>query len=163
MKMTPRERVMASVNHQNPDSLPMDLGSNVSAGISGMAYGKLKEYLGITTGHNRIYDVVQQVAQPEIQVLDIIGADVLDVGRVFNTEDSNWYDVTLSNGVAAQWPGWFRPRHNKDGSYEYFDCEGTLIAKMPNGGMCFDQQYFPYKEDYPKNYNDLDKEMGKVI
>lgn len=50
MKMTPRERVMASVNHQNPDSLPMDLGSNVSAGISGMAYGKLKEYLGITTG-----------------------------------------------------------------------------------------------------------------
>ena len=25
MKMTPRERVMASVNHQNPDSLPMDL------------------------------------------------------------------------------------------------------------------------------------------
>lgn len=53
-----------------------------------MAYGKLKEYLGITTGHNRIYDVVQQVAQPEIQVLDIIGADVLDVGRVFNTEDS---------------------------------------------------------------------------
>ena len=46
MKMTPRERVMASVNHQNPDSLPMDLGSNVSAGISGMAYGKLKEYLG---------------------------------------------------------------------------------------------------------------------
>lgn len=38
MKMTPRERVMASVNHQNPDSLPMDLGSNVSAGISGMAY-----------------------------------------------------------------------------------------------------------------------------
>ena len=101
MKMTPRERVMASVNHQNPDSLPMDLGSNVSAGISGMAYGKLKEYLGITTGHNRIYDVVQQVAQPEIQVLDIIGADVLDVGRVFNTEDSDWYDVTLSNGVAA--------------------------------------------------------------
>lgn len=163
MKMTPRERVMASVNHQNPDSLPMDLGSNVSAGISGMAYGKLKEYLGITTGHNRIYDVVQQVAQPEIQVLDIIGADVLDVGRVFNTEDSDWYDVALSNGVAAQWPGWFRPRHNKDGSYEYFDCEGTLIAKMPNGGMCFDQQYFPYKEDYPENYNDLDKEMGKVI
>ena len=163
MKMTPRERVMASINHQNPDSLPMDLGSNVSAGISGMAYGKLKDYLGIKTGHNRIYDVVQQVAQPEIQVLDIIGADVLDVGRVFNTEDSDWYDVTLSNGVAAQWPSWFRPRHNKDGSYEYFDCEGTLIAKMPNGGMCFDQQYFPYKEDYPENYKDLDKEMGKVI
>lgn len=52
MKMTPRERVMASVNHQNPDSLPMDLGSNVSAGISGMAYGKLK-IKRISWNHNR--------------------------------------------------------------------------------------------------------------
>ena len=43
MKMTPRERVMASVNHQNPASLPMDLGSNESAGIRGLAYGNFKE------------------------------------------------------------------------------------------------------------------------
>ena len=35
--MTSRERVMASVNHREPDKLAMDLGSNVSAGISGMA------------------------------------------------------------------------------------------------------------------------------
>ena len=91
--MTSRDRVMASINHKNPDYLPMDLGSNVSAGISGMSYAKLKKYLGIERGHTRIYDVVQQVAQPEIEVLDIIGADVLDVGRVYNTDDSDWYDV----------------------------------------------------------------------
>lgn len=162
-KMTPRERVLASINHQNPDTLPMDLGSNVSTGISGQAYGKLKEYLGITTGHNRIYDVVQQVAQPEIQVLDIIGADCLDVGRVYNTADEDWYDVTLSGGIPAQWPSWFRPRHNPDGSYDYFDSEGTHIARMPKGGMCFDQQCFPYKDDFPENFDDLDHAMGKVI
>ena len=115
--MTPRERVLASINHQNPESLPLDLGSNVSCGISGQAYGRLKEYLGITTGHNRIYDVVQQVAQPEIQILDIIGADVLDVGRVYNAADEDWYDVTLSGGIPAQWPAWFRPVQNPDGSY----------------------------------------------
>ncbi len=162
-KMTPRERVMASVNHQNPDTLPMDLGSNVSTGISGQAYGKLKEYLGIKTGHNRIYDVVQQVAQPEIQILDIIGADVLDVGRVFNVADEDWYDVTLTGGIPAQWPSWFRPRQNPDGSMDYFDSEGTHIARMPKNGMCFDQQCFPYKEDYPENWDDLDHAMSKVI
>ena len=161
--MTPRERVLASINHQNPDMLPMDLGSNVSCGISGQAYGKLKEYLGITTGHNRIYDVVQQVAQPEIRILDIIGADVLDVGRVFNAADEDWYDVTLSGGIPAQWPAWFRPVHNPDGSFDYYDSEGTHIARMPKGGMCFDQQCFPYKEDIPENFDDLDHAMGKVI
>ena len=161
--MTSRECVLASIEHKNPGRLPMDLGSNVSAGISGMAYGKLKEYLGITHGHNRIYDVVQQVAQPEIEVLDIIGADVLDVGRVFNVEDKDWYDVTLSNGVQAQWPAWFRPVHNPDGSYDWFDSEGTLIARMPRNGMCFDQQCFPYKDDIPKDFSDLGHAMGQVI
>ena len=161
--MTSRDRVMASINHKNPDYLPMDLGSNVSAGISGMSYAKLKKYLGIERGHTRIYDVVQQVAQPEIEVLDIIGADVLDVGRVYNTDDSDWYDVRLSDGSVAQWPSWFRPIHNADGSYDYFDSEGTKIARMPNGGMCFDQTYFPYVEDYPASFDDLDKQMGKIL
>lgn len=161
--MTSRERVMASINHREPDKLAMDLGSNVSAGISGMAYGNLKKYLGMNEGHVRIYDVVQQVAQPELEVLDLIGADVLDVGRVFNEKDSDWYDVTLSNGIQAQWPVWFRPVMQPDGSYNHYAPDGTLIARMPKGGMCFDQTYFPYKEDYPDDYEHLDEEMSKVL
>lgn len=161
--MTSRERVLNSIAHIEPDYVAMDLGSNVSAGISGMAYANLKEYLGIKEGHTRIYDVVQQVAQPEIPVLDLIGADVLDVGRVFNEKDSDWYDVVLSNGAVAQWPAWFRPKHLEDGSYEVYDKEGTLIAKMPRKGMCFDQMYFPFKDDYPDDYRDLDRQMGKVL
>ena len=161
--MTSRERVMASVAHKEPDYLPMDLGSNVSTGISGMAYGNLKKYLGMTKGHTRIYDVVQQVALPEDEVLDLIGADVLDVARAYNTEDEDWYDVTLSNGNTAQWPSWFKPVKMPDGSYNVYDSEKTLIARMPNKGMCFDQMYFPYKEDYPETYDDLDHQMGKVL
>lgn len=161
--MTSRERVMASVNHREPDKLAMDLGSNVSAGISGMAYGNLKKYLGMDNGHVRIYDVVQQVAQPELEILDLIGADVLDVGRVFNEKDSDWYDVTLSNGIQAQWPVWFKPVLQADGAYNYYAPDGTLIARMPKGGMCFDQMYFPYKDDYPDNYDNLDEEMSKVL
>ena len=153
--MTSRERVLAAINHKEPDYLPMDLGSNVSAGISGMAYANLKEYLGIKEGHTRIYDVVQQVAQPEECVLDLIGADALDVGRVYNEKDSDWYDVTLSNGKTGQWPAWFRPTVNAEGGYDVVK-DGVLIARMPKGGMCFDQMIFPYKEDYPDNFDDLD-------
>ncbi|MDC7289953.1 methyltransferase [Blautia schinkii] len=161
--MTSRERVMASIAHKEPDYLPMDLGSNVSTGISGMAYANLKKYLGITEGHTRIYDVVQQVALPEKKVLDLIGADVLDVARVYNTRDEDWYDVELADGNIGQWPSWFKPQKMQDGSYHVYDREGTLIAKMPNKGMCFDQTYFPYKEEYPDNFDDLDHQMGKVL
>ena len=161
--MTSRERVMASVAHKEPDYLPMDLGSNVSTGISGMAYGNLKKYLGITEGHTRIYDVVQQVALPEDQVLDLIGGEVLDIAKTYKRKDEDWYDVTLSNGNTAQWPSWFKPEKLPDGSYNVYDIEKNLIARMPNKGMCFDQMYFPYKEDYPDSYEDLDRQMGKVL
>lgn len=161
--MTSRERVLASINHQNPDQLPMDLGAHCSAGISGEAYAQLKKYLGINHGHTRIYDVVQQVALPEIEVLDIIGADVLDVGRVFNTEDSDWYNITMRNGLTAQWPVWFKPIIKPDGSWDLIDEEGTLIGRKASDGICFDQQCFPYEEDFPEDYSDFDKGLKKVI
>lgn len=105
--MTSRERVLAAINHQQPDQVPIDLGSNPSSGISAMAYNKLKPALGIFGGHTRVYDVVQQLAQPEDAVLDTFGVDVIDIGRAFNTSESNWYDIILPDGSAAQYPSWF--------------------------------------------------------
>jgi uroporphyrinogen decarboxylase len=68
-----------------------------------MAYNKLKAALGFTGGHTRVYDVVQQLAQPEDAMLGAFGVDVLDIGRAFNTSDDDWYDITLSDGSAAQY------------------------------------------------------------
>jgi uroporphyrinogen decarboxylase len=45
--MTPRERVLASIAHQEPDGLPVDLGATPSSGISAIAYHNLKQHLGI--------------------------------------------------------------------------------------------------------------------
>ena len=160
--MTSRERVLASINHKDADYVPLDLGSNVSAGISGQAYSNLKKYLGIDHGHTRIYDVAQQVALPEIEILDMIDADVLDVARVVNVSDDDWYDVRYTNGTLVQWPSWFKPRRNPDNSFDYYDSEGTHIAKMAADGICFDQCCFPYADDFPTDFKDLKKTMAKV-
>lgn len=161
--MTSRERIMASVNHKQPDRVPLDLGATPSSGISAIAYNNLKKHLNINTGNTRIYDVVQQVVYPEKEIIDLFGVDVIDIGRVFNEKDSDWYDTTLANQTIAQYPKWFKPILKPDGSYVVFDKEGTLIAKMPVGATFFDQTYYPYVEDYPDNYENLDKEMGKVL
>ena len=79
--MTSRQRVLAAIDHRQPDRAPLDLGSTPSSGISAMAYGRLKTHLGIRAGRTRIYDVVQQLAQPEDEILDLFGVDVVDVGR----------------------------------------------------------------------------------
>ncbi len=160
--MTSRERVLAAISHRQPDRVPIDLGSNPSSGISAMAYNKLKAALGITGGHTRIYDVVQQLAQPEDAVLDALGVDVLDIGRAFNTADKDWYDITLADGSTAQYPTWFRPILRGDGAHEV-EQGGLVIARMPHQGAFYDQTHFPYLNGYPDNYADLPAAMRTVL
>ena len=44
--MTSRERILAAIDHREPDRVPVDLGATPSSGISAIAYGKLKRHLG---------------------------------------------------------------------------------------------------------------------
>ena len=86
--MNSRERIIAAIEHRQPDRVPVDLGATPSSGISAIAYANLRQHLGITQGHTRVYDVVQQLAQPEDFILDRFGVDVVDIGRAFNTGDA---------------------------------------------------------------------------
>ena len=129
--------------------MPVDLGATPSSGISAIAYHNLKGYLGITEGHTRVYDVVQQLAQPEDMILDRFGIDVVDIGRLFNTRDEDWYDIVLPQGITVQFPAWFRPKHQPDGSLDAFARDGDRIATKPLGADFFDQTHFPYVDGYP--------------
>lgn len=156
-----RQTVLNAINHIE-DSLPLDLGATPSSGISAIGYNKLKQGLDIEGGHTRIYDVVQQVAQIEDGVIDKLGIDVLDIGRAFNTQDEDWYDVELADGSIGQYPSWFKPIKVGD-RYCAYDEFGEMIATMPMGATFFDQTVYPYVDDYPSNYKDLDKAMNKVL
>lgn len=161
--MTPRERIIAAIEHRQPDQVPVDLGATPSSGISAMGYGKLKKHLGIASGHTRIYDVVQQLAQPEPMILDRFNVAVVDAGRSFNTADSDWYDIVLADGQKAQYPIWFHPEQQPDGSFIARHRDGTDIAHMPAGGAFYDQTCFPWIDGYPEGMAGLDEAMGKVL
>jgi uroporphyrinogen decarboxylase len=161
--MTSRQRLLAAIEHRQPDRVPVDLGATASSGVSAIAYGNLKRHLGINTGHTRIYDVVQQLAQPEDFILDRFHVDVVDVGRTFNTRDADWYDITVADGQPAQYPVWFHPEKQPDGSFIARHKDGTDLAHMPAGGTFFDQTCFPYVDGYPDNYANLRQDMTKIL
>lgn len=161
--MTSRERILAAIEHRQPDRVPVDLGATPSSGISAIAYGNLKRHLGLTRGATRVYDVVQQLAQPEEVILDRFGVDVVDIGRAFNTEDSAWQPTTLADGQAAFRPAWFQPEPQPDGSFVARMKDGLDIAHMPAGGTFFDQSYFPYLDGYPADFRELPTEMGRIL
>ncbi len=161
---TSRGRVLAAINHQTPDRIPVDLGSTPSSGISAIAYSNLVKHLGMPELPVQIYDVVQQLAQPDMKIVDNFGVDVLDIGRAFNDKPSDWQPMTLANGADAFCPKWFNPVKRDDGSWVTYDDDGkTMLSKMPVGATFFDQTYFPYVDGYPDNYDNLDAEMGRIL
>jgi len=161
--MTSRECVLAAIDHKEPDRVPVDLGSNPSSGISATAYARLRDHLGIRTGGTCVYDVVQQLAQPEDWALDRLGIDVVDLGRTFNTKAEDWYDITLVSGDRAKYPAWFRPEQSPDGSWLARHKDGTVIARQPNGAAFYDETCFPWENDWPADHAGLDEAMGKVL
>ncbi|HTX80024.1 MAG TPA: uroporphyrinogen decarboxylase family protein [Longilinea sp.] len=160
-QMTSRERVLAAIRHEEPDRLPVDLGATPSSGISAIAYYNLKKHLQME-GVTRVYDVVQQVAQPEDAILDKFRIDVVDIGRTFNTHPEDWHDFTLPQGMTVQFPAWFHPRPLEDQGWDVVDAEGYRIAYMPYGATFFDQTCFPYLDNYPADFKDLPYWMGKI-
>ena len=162
--MTSRERILAAINHQQTDRVPVDLSATPSSGISAIAYSNLVKHIGREDLSVQIYDVVQQLAQPDLSILDQFGVDVLDIGRTFNDLPSDWRSVTMANGGAAFYPKWFKPTLMPDGSYQTYDDDGKrMLSRMPIGATFFDQTYFPYIDGYPDSYENLTAEMGRIM
>lgn len=162
--MTSRERVLTAIAHGKPDQVPVDLGSTPSSGISAIAYSNLLKHIGKDDLPVLIYDVVQQLAQPDDSIIDKFGIDVIDIGRAFNEKPSDWSPITMANGDKAFYPQWFKPVQQPDGSWATYDDDGKrMLSRMPVGATFFDQTYFPYADGYPSNYNDLDAEMGRIL
>ncbi len=161
--MNSRQRVLKAIRHEEPDRVPVDLGGTPSSGISAIAYNALVRQLHLDVGPAKVYDVVQQLAQPDEQLLDHLGIDVLDIGRTFNTAESDWYEYALADASTARYPIWFRPKQSADGSWIAESPDGTPIAQMPAGGWFFDQTHYPFADGYPANFDALDDAMGKVL
>jgi uroporphyrinogen decarboxylase len=154
--MTPRERVLAALNHVEPDRVPIDLSGHRSSGIAAMAYPKLRKYLGLPPKPIRVYDVIQQLAVVDEDVLDRFGVDCIEMGRGFALTDDSWKPWTLPDGTDCLVPAWTRIERRSD-RWVILSESGRVIAHMPDGTLYFEQTYFPFAE------SDNDQLLGKAF
>lgn len=144
--MTSRERVLVSLNHQEPDRVPVDLSGHRSSGIAAIAYARLRDFLGLPKKPIRVYDPVQQLAIVDEDVLQRFGVDAVELGRAFALEDKWWADWTLPDGTPCLMPVWALPER-VDGDW-IIRSQRTRrpIAKMPEGCLYFEQTHWPFLE-----------------
>lgn len=65
-----------ALNHEEPDRIPIDLGSSFVTGITRNAYVNLMNYLGKSVSRIQFYDTVQQLVCPEEELLRELQIDV---------------------------------------------------------------------------------------
>jgi uroporphyrinogen decarboxylase len=125
--MTARERVMRSLNHQEPDRIPIDLGATIVTSIVRKAYLELKQHLGLPVEEIKMLDYVQQLPYLDETLL-----------RRFEV------DFRLVQLPAATTAG---VEIFEDGNYFAFvDRWGSKLHMPKSNGLYFDWVDFPIKE-----------------
>jgi uroporphyrinogen decarboxylase len=155
--MNSRERVIAALNHQQPDQVVIDFGSHRSSGIAAIAYAKLKKAMGISSGDIYVYDMIQQLAIVETEVLDAVGADIIEMGRAFLLKDSDWKDWVLPDGTPCKIPCYVNVEKRGDDWFLLSD-DGMDLSVMKKGCMYFEQLYWPWADRDPQEQDFSDIE-----
>lgn len=85
--MTSRERVLAALNHREPDRIPIDLGSTQVTGIHVIAARGLRAALDLPPVEPALCDAIQQLALPEDDLLRRLD---VDTRGLFPLNSHNW-------------------------------------------------------------------------
>jgi len=85
--MNGRERILATLDHREPDKIPFDLAGTTWTGITREAYRKLTGLLDINDSEPHWADVIQQIVIPSEEVLNRLD---IDTRGLFPLTSHNW-------------------------------------------------------------------------
>jgi len=125
--MNARERVVAALNHQEPDRVPIDLGATICSSIHRQAYVALKQYLGMEVEELRLADYIQQLPYLDEALLERFGVDF----RMVQLPAATTPDVRM---------------FEEGDYYAFLDRWGSKLHMPKEGGLYFDWVEFPIKE-----------------
>ena len=131
--MTPRERVLAALNHRQPDRIPIDLASTQVTGISVVAYQNLRRYLALPEREPMVCDAIQQICLPHDDVMNRFGIDTRGLWPVMNHTD--FVDADEGNCLTHQDEWGFTYQCKKGGGLWYDLVRHPLEQEMLGEGM----------------------------
>jgi hypothetical protein len=160
--MTSRERVIQTLNHQQPDKIPLDLNSTGVTGISASSLTLLRKALGMYSGPVKVHEPYQILGDVDLDLIQRLGVDVIGVGlpnTMFGYKNENWKPWTLTDGTEVLVSGNFNTITDENGNLDVYPCGDKTCkpsARMPKGGYYFDtlirqEEIIPEKLD-PKEW-----------
>lgn len=139
--LTSRERVVRTINHQQVDRYPLDLGMHFSTGISIFAYINLRKYLGLDIGNVNLVDTVQMLAKVDEDIIERFHLDTILLNPPFK-HTKKW---TPREGYTFFIPEEMKPV--LQGENIFVERNGEKM-RMPKDGYFFDGSWLQFKDYY---------------
>jgi hypothetical protein len=169
--LTSRERVELALNHQQPDRVPLDLGSCGQTGMHVSTVYRLRQALGLDEPGTpvKVIEPYQMLGEIKLDLLDAVGGDIVGVGglkTMFGFKNENWKPWTFHDGTPLLVPEKFNTEPETDGDilmYAGGDKSTAPSARMPAGGWYFDSiTRQPEIDDDHLNVEDNLEEFGPI-
>ena len=142
--MNSRERIRATLEHRQPDRVPLDLGSTTVTGIAVGAYARLRPALGLPAHPPRVADPYLMLGQVDDDLRDALGIDTVGLQPLrnrFGFANDNWKPWRLFDGTEVLVPGGFAPTQDSSGDLLLHPCGDPALpasARLPRNGYYFD-------------------------
>ena len=160
--MTPRQRVLTSLNHEEPDRVPIDLGSAGITGIHVSVYKGLRKVLGLPEKAIRLTDLSLR-AEVEKEILQEFHVDVINVTRSLEpcAQDltfwkpfiwsklikvDKWITQPVRRDLVVEIPAYLSI--SETGGKYYISTDNTIIAEIPKEGE-LTYKYLDYSDKNP--------------
>jgi hypothetical protein len=142
--MTSKERILASVDHREPDRLPIDFGSSFITGIHCSVVEQLRDHYELEKRPVKVCEPYQMLGEVEDDLLDAMGCDVQPIfpqRTIFGFPNEGWQEWRTPWGQNVLVSSHFQTSTDPDGNtfiYPKGDREAPASGHMPKTGYFFD-------------------------
>jgi hypothetical protein len=169
--MNSRQRVAATLNHQQPDRVPLDLGATPTSGMQVSSVYKLRQTLKLDPPGTpvKVTEPYQMLGEIALDLQDALELDFVGLSgpnTMFGYKLDGWKTWTCFDGTPVLVPGDFNTVPDANGDilmYPGGDQTVPPSGRMPKGGYYFDstRRQEPIDDDNLKIEDNIE-EFGPI-
>ena len=142
--MTSRERVLTTIEHREPDCIPIDFGGTFVSGMHITCVAALRDYYGLESHPVKLIDPHQVIGLIEPDLQQAMGVDVegmVSRKTIFGYTNEGWKPWSLHGRLDVLVPADFNITTEVGGDiliYPEGDTSAPPSGRMPKDGFYFD-------------------------
>lgn len=176
--MTSRQRILETINHRQPDRVPVDLGATGQTGMNASTLYRLRKALGLEEHPIEISEIFQLLGKVDPDMMQYAGADIIGLNNpsnMFGVPDGPLKPFRMPDGtptliaqgneydVAEDGSVYMYPQGNRSvGPSGHMPAGGSFFDNI-NRAPEFDEDDLTPAEDFKDDFGILDDATARYL